>query len=456
MNRTRYVEMKDSNIESIGAIPQAWSVLKVKHAVETKITDGPHETPEILDEGIPFLSAEAVKRGKLNFHLKRGYISLEDHIKFSEKCKPKYNDIFMIKSGATTGEVAMVETNEEFNIWSPLALIRSDQEKVIPKFMYYYISSLAFRKQVELGWSYGTQQNIGMGVIENLFMTLPSLYEQKYIVLYLETKVEELDRLVEAKEKLIQLLEEKRQSMITEAVTKGLNPNVKMKDSGVEWIGEVPEDWGAVKIKYLLYPNKGSIKTGPFGSQLTNQDMEGQDVKVYNQRTVLDTDFQKGDYYISESKFEELRSFEIQPNDIVVTTRGTIGKVAIVPENIEKGILHPCLIRIQIDQDKVLSRYLRYIFNHTNLIKEQVYLMSNATTIEVIYSETLKNIVISAPISIYEQEIIIDHLDKETMIYNKLIEELKEQIQKLKEYRQSLIYEAVTGKIDVRDLEVKA
>lgn len=455
MNRTRYVEMKDSNIESIGAIPQAWSVLKVKHAVETKITDGPHETPEILDEGIPFLSAEAVKRGKLNFHLKRGYISLEDHIKFSKKCKPKYNDIFMIKSGATTGEVAMVETNEEFNIWSPLALIRSDQEKVIPKFMYYYISSLAFRKQVELGWSYGTQQNIGMGVIENLFMTLPSLYEQKYIVLYLETKVEELDRLVEAKEKLIQLLEEKRQSMITEAVTKGLNPNVKMKYSGVKWIGEIPEHWESTRLKYLLKNGLEGIKIGPFGSALKLEMMVDSGYKVYGQENLIKNDFALGNRFLSADKFEELKNYEIIEGDVLVSMMGTIGKCKVVPRNIIQGIMDSHLIRMRFNENRIIPDYIALVITEANYIKEQLNLNSKGSIMSGLNSSIIKSLNISLP-SVEEQRRILDFLNKQDSNLQGIINAMKIQIQKLKDYRQSLIYEAVTGKIDVRDFEVKA
>lgn len=450
MNRTRYVEMKDSNIESIGAIPQAWSVLKVKHAVETKITDGPHETPEILDEGIPFLSAEAVKRGKLNFHLKRGYISLEDHIKFSKKCKPKYNDIFMIKSGATTGEVAMVETNEEFNIWSPLALIRSDQEKVIPKFMYYYISSLAFRKQVELGWSYGTQQNIGMGVIENLFMTLPSLYEQKYIVLYLETKVEELDRLVETKEKLIQLLEEKRQSMITEAITKGINPNVKMKDSGVKWIGRIPEHWNTSKIKYTTYV-KGRIGW---------QGLTSDEFIEEGPYLVTGTDFEGGMvnwescYHISEERYNEAPPIQLREDDLLITKDGTIGKVAIVRNMLDKAILNSGIFVTRPLKNRYLTKYMYWLLNSTVFDKYIKY-METGSTIKHLYQETFVNFEYPLP-NMEEQDGIIQYLDREIDLIDNVKKDLINQIQKLKDYRQSLIYEAVTGKIDVRDFEVEA
>ncbi|MFM7371783.1 MAG: hypothetical protein ACKO2Z_29155, partial [Sphaerospermopsis kisseleviana] len=118
------------------------------------ITDGPHETPDLLDDGIPFISAEAIKNDQINFDKKRGYISLEEHKRFSKKYKPKYGDVYMVKSGATTGNVARVQTHEEFNIWSPLAALRPNQEKTTTDFLFYVIKSKPFFYSVEQSWSF--------------------------------------------------------------------------------------------------------------------------------------------------------------------------------------------------------------------------------------------------------------------------------------------------------------
>jgi type I restriction enzyme S subunit len=114
------------------------------------------------------------------------------------------------------------------------------------------------------------------------------------------------------------------------------------KDSGIVWLGQFPEHWKLARIKHILKKRKNAIKTGPFGSQLKNSDMEGSDIKVYNQRNVIDNDFYNGDNYISYEKFDELKEFEIFPGDILITTRGTIGRCAVFPDNVGKGVLHPC------------------------------------------------------------------------------------------------------------------
>ena len=214
------VPLKDSGIEWIGKIPQHWHRTKLKRVLSTPIADGPHETPELLDNGIPFLSAEAVKNNKLNFNFKRGFISREEHIRFCKKCKPQLNDIFMIKSGATTGNVAIVETEDEFSIWSPLALIRVNANTIFYKYMFYYLQSNNFRRQVELFWSYGTQQNIGMDVLGNLYVAYSNRIEkQQQIAEYLDKKCSEIDKAIANKEQVIEKFTEYKKSLIYECVT---------------------------------------------------------------------------------------------------------------------------------------------------------------------------------------------------------------------------------------------
>ena len=249
----RYSNYKPSGFEWIGDIPEHWEMISIKHLVSTKVTDGPHETPTFLDDGIPFLSVESVQDNKLDFNKKRGYISKELHDLYSQKCKPQKDDVFIVKSGSTTGKSTIVETDEDFNIWSPLCIVRSNKDKIIPRFTFSSIQSHYFRRFVELGWSFGTQPNIGMGVIENIKLVVPPLPEQHQIVQFLDEKTEIIDKLISTKERKIELLKEQRTSLINQVITKGLNPKVKLKDSGVEWIGEIPEHWKVSKLKYNGY-----------------------------------------------------------------------------------------------------------------------------------------------------------------------------------------------------------
>lgn len=210
--------MKDSGVEWLGDVPEGWDVKPLKRIVSTPITDGPHETPNFFDEGVPFVSAEAVAQGVIDFSKIRGHISEADNHRYSAKYKPEKSDIFMVKSGATTGVTAIVEERTDFNIWSPLAVIRCGGDSM-PRFVLNFMRSKNFLEGITLNWSYGTQQNIGMGVIEKLACPVPSLHEQQAIVDHLDNETAKLDALTSEAQCAIDLLKERRSALISAAVT---------------------------------------------------------------------------------------------------------------------------------------------------------------------------------------------------------------------------------------------
>ena len=150
------------------------------------ITDGPHETPSFYEDGIPFISADAIVDNKINFSRKRGYISEEYDLLCQKKYKPQLNDIYLVKSGSTTGKVAIVKTEERFNIWSPLAAIRVNK-KNHPYFVYYMLQTKKVQDQVKLKSSQGSQPNLSMRVLEKFTIPIPPLSEQQRIVSILDT-----------------------------------------------------------------------------------------------------------------------------------------------------------------------------------------------------------------------------------------------------------------------------
>lgn len=282
-----------------------------------------------------------------------------------------------------------------------------------------------------------------------------NILEQHAIAAFLDRETARIDSLIQKKERMIELLKEKRIALITQTVTKGLDPIVPMKDSGIEWLGEVPEHWGKKRIKDLLLPKKGAIKTGPFGSQLLSSEMDDSDVKVYNQKSVITKDFESGENYISFKKLETLKEFQTYPGDFLITTRGTIGRCAILPPDSETGILHPCLMRLQTNKEIVDDRFLELLIEESQVVIEQLKLKSNGTTIEVIYQDSLKNVTVFLP-PIHEQLSIAAYLDMKTNKTDLLIYQIETSISLLREYRASLIHHAVTGKIDLRGYDAQA
>lgn len=215
------VPMRDSGIEWIGNMPEHWETNRILYLLEQPITDGPHTTPEMQDTGIPFVSAEAVScgNGRIDFDHIWGYISEEFYKECCKKYIPRRDDIYMIKSGATTGRVAIVDTDEIFTIWSPLAVFRCNKELVLPKFMFYSLQADFFQMQVQLGWTYGTQQNIGMRTLEHLKICVPPIEEQIEISTYLDEKIKQIDELSENKQKQLNAMNKHKASLIFEYVT---------------------------------------------------------------------------------------------------------------------------------------------------------------------------------------------------------------------------------------------
>lgn len=214
-------EMMESGILSISDVPFSWRITKVLNCLSMPITDGPHTTPELYDTGVPFVSAEAVScgNGTIAFDHIRGYISEAFYQECCKKYIPQIDDVYMIKSGATTGRVAIVDTDRKFTIWSPIAVFRANTDIVFPKFLFYALQSPSYQTQVELGWTYGTQQNIGMRTLETLKICVPGLDEQKEIVAHLDGICNEINSVIREKESLIRDLESYKRSLIYEVVT---------------------------------------------------------------------------------------------------------------------------------------------------------------------------------------------------------------------------------------------
>lgn len=212
------VPMKDSGVDWIGEIPEHWENRKMISILSMRVVDGPHESPELYDKGIPYISATAIENGKINFDLMRGYISEEYCDICDLRYKPQLHDILVIKLGASTGQVAIVETTDRFNIWVPLAAVRCN-EKADPYFVYYAFQSDYFLKQMEMSWTYGTQQTLGVKSIERLRIMLPTFEEQKEIASYLQSKCDSIDAAVKNKENLIDKLVDYKKSLIYEVVT---------------------------------------------------------------------------------------------------------------------------------------------------------------------------------------------------------------------------------------------
>ena len=439
-------KMKDSGIEWIGEIPEGWSVSKVLHCLSMPITDGPHTTPILYDTGIPFVSAEAVScgNGRIDFSHIRGYISEQFYKECCQKYVPEIDDIYMIKSGATTGRVAIVDTTRVFTIWSPLAVFRCNKDCMLPKFLYYYLQSPAFQKEVEFGWTFGTQQNVGMRSLEQMKVCVPQLNKQDTIANYLDYQCSQIDLLLQKALTSIEEYKKLKQAVITQAVTKGVRGEREMKDSGVEWIGEVPAEWSITKIKSGV-TKIGSGKT-PSGGAETYTDSG---VIFLRSQNIYDCTLNlESPTYISSEVDATMKSTRVLPDDVLLNiTGGSIGRCSIVPKTLGLANVnqHVCIIRT--NPLIFLPKYMQYFWVST-LGHLAIDLYQTGGNREGMSADAIRNTPIPyAPLN--EQKEIADYLDAKCAEIDKLIAKKEQLVKELESYKKSLIYEVVTGKREV-------
>lgn len=438
----RYDSYKDSGVEWIGVVPSHWNVMKTSlafHGIGSGTTPSTSKK-EFYDEneGYYWLQTGDLNDGIINETSKKvtKFAISQCNLKFYPK-----DSIVIAMYGATIGKVGILGIKTATN---QACCVLPTNKNMNAKFAFYEF--LACKPALLVSAIGGGQPNISQDVIRKQKIVIPPLLEQDAIASYLDKKCSEIDKVISAQQKRIALLQELKQSVITHAVTKGLNPNVEMKDSGVEWIGRVPRHWEVYKIKNCCKTEQYSIKTGPFGTQLKGEDLQPQgDVAVYSQQNVINNDFTKVRYFVSNKKAETLKGFYTRPNDVLVTSRGTIGKAAILSSSFPNGILHPCLIALRLNQDICLNDWLVMYINETDCFKTDVYLSSNATTIDVIYTGTLKNIYI--PIPPHEEQLeILKSIREKCALIDASLSKAQHQVELLQEYKQSLITEVVTGK----------
>lgn len=361
----------------------------------------------------------------------------------------KKGDLFFLMSSENfedIGKTAVLEADlEETYLNSFCRGFRINDNSFSPSFLNYLLSSGLYRQMMSIEAKGFTRINIQVGKIQNFQIFAPfSLEEQTKIVQYLDHQTTIIDQLIQQKEKLIELLKEKRQAVINEAVTKGLNPNAKMKDSGIEWLGEVPKQWNLVQIRHLN-TKVGSGVTPKGGAEVYTEEgvifIRSQNVHFDGLR--LD-DVVKIDF----DTHEKMSSSKVMYKDVLLNITGaSIGRCCVVEKKNEMNVnQHVCIIR---PTPKILPEYLNLVLQ-SNVGQVQIKLGTTGGNREGLTFEAIKEFVIPLP-DLKEQEEILNTIQSSLNRYYELESLNSIQIYKMKEYRQSVISEAVTGKIDVRD-----
>ncbi|WPC42815.1 restriction endonuclease subunit S [Clostridium sp. JS66] len=438
----KYEKYKDSGIECIGEIPNNWQIKKLKYMTRF-IGSGktPRGGAEIYsDEGVIFIRSQNVYDDGLRLD-DVVYIN-EDINNEMKSTMVKSNDVLLNITGASIGRTSLVPNGfPKANVNQHVCIIRPNLNNIIPSMLAKIISSEFIKNQILMNQNGSSREGLNFSQIGNLDIILPKQQEeQARIAKFLDKKISEIDSLIAYKEKLITSLEEKRQAIITEAVTKGLNSNVSMKDSGVEWIGEIPEQWNLSKIKYQTNIN---IKT------LSENTDEDYDIKYIDISSVNSNgeiiNIENYTFKNSPSRARRILS----KGDTIVSTVRTYLKAITWFEDVEENLICSTGFTVLSPKNTIYPKYLFYLMRSTRYIDEIVR-RSTGVSYPAITSSEIGKIECLLP-NMKEQIKIVKYIDEQIGEISDLVESTVLQIEKLKEYRQSLISEAVTGKIDVRD-----
>lgn len=417
-------EMKDSGVDSIGFIPFEWTNTRLKYLCS--ITTGDSDTQD------------ATPKGKYPFYVRSPIVERSDKFTFEG------DGILIAGDGAGAGRI-FHRVHGKYAVHQRVYRLY-DFKNVNIDFIYHYLESL-FPNEMDRGSAQSTVPSIRLPMLTNLQVALPPIEEQSLIVSFVSEKVDAITEAIARHQSIIEKLEEYKKSVITQAVSKGLNLNVEMKNSGIPWIGETPEKWEIMRIKDTSWL-KGRI--GWDGLKASEFIDEGPYL-------ITGTDFCNGYVnwdtcvHITKQRFEEDTLLHIRENDLLITKDGTVGKVAIAKNCPKETSLNSGVMIVRNESRYIYnSKYMYYILLSDEFKHWFEYSQKPGSTIKHLYQHQFREFKYTFP-PLEEQQQIADFLDSKCSKINESIERSNKIIQKLEEYKKALIYNAVTGKIDCRN-----
>jgi len=418
MSRRAYPEYKPSGVKWLGDVPEHWEVRRLKYIssaqlsnVDKNTVDG--EEPirlcnyvdvyykDIITAELSLMEATATPAEISKFGLRHG-------------------DVLITKDSEAWDDIAVAAyvegTHEDILCGYHLAQIRPNPGRVDGKYLFRSFYARGINDQFRVAATGITRYGLSKYWIDNGLFPVPHKDEQNAIAVFLDRETTRIDTLIEKKQRQIELLQEKRTAIISQAVTKGLDPNVKMKDSGIEWLGEIPEHWEVVRFKYVLWLQRGH------------------DLPV--------TEFQEGEYPVCGSNgcIGYHSQYTTKGPGVTVGRSGSVGEVNYIDTDYWA---HNTTLYVKI----FLRANPRYSFYLLKTLDVQY--LSEGTAVGTLNRNYIHDLSIAIPV-VAEQRNIAAFLDRETARIDALIGKVRKSINLLREYRIALITAAVTGKIDVR------
>lgn len=431
-NYPPYPAYKDSGVEWLGEIPAHWEAKRLKSTAKVITGQSPHEsTYNDYGEGSLLINGPA-EYSTDDFGRTRALKWTTDPKKYA----PQDSLLFCLR-GSTTGRLNIAHDNVSIGR-GVAAIVANDSQSFLNYAM------VAIRTYV-LGTSKGstfpsvTSENLGSYTV-----SVPTVFEQNQITAFLDRETAKIDALIEKKERLIELLQEQRSALITHAVTKGLDPDAPMKDSGVAWLGEIPAHWKIIRVGYFSKVGNGSTP-----NRTQQSYWEDGEIPWLTSGKVHEGIVRLADEFVTECALKECHLPMVAADSVLVAITGegkTRGASALVKFS---TTISQHLAYLTITDKSINSRFLYAFFNsqYEQLRRES---SGSGSTRAALTCEYLKSVSVPIP-PISEQEQIACLLDRETVKIDTLTAKVQEHIDHLKEYRTALVFAAVTGKIDVRE-----
>lgn len=436
-----YPNMKDSGFDWLGRIPAHWQVRRFKYLLrehDDRSKDGSEQLLRVSQyTGVTERkSMDGSEEPDTRASSLAGYKTVNP------------NQLVVNIMLAWNGSMGV---SAYHGICSPAYCVYRFNENVHPWYYHNLLRSPVYKARIKA---------LSTGVVESrlrlytddlygLEGLLPPIEEQEAIVRYLDYVDRRVRRLVRAKKKLIALLEEQKQAIIHRAVTRGLDPNVPLKDSGVEWLGQVPVHWEVRRLKFLVAAAGRGIQMGPFGASLTDLQTTDTGFKLFGQENTISGDFHRGSRWLTEYQYRTLRRYELVAGDLVLTRKGSLGNCKVIPFEAPKGIADSDTIRVRLDLSITSPLYIALLLQDAPYVQRQIESVRRGAVLGGLNTSTIADLRIATP-PLREQQALLARLEEATQVTSIAIARVQREVGLLSECRTRLIADVVTGKLDVR------
>lgn len=428
----RYSEYKDSGVEWLGEIPRHWELRKMKFSFE-----------ERSQKGFPTLPLLAATQN-------HGVIRKSDYENRTVEATKSLDTLKLVEVGDFVISLRSfqggIELCHDRGIISPAYTILKPTHIKSCYFKYLGKSPVYLQLLKSMVTGIREGQNIDYGKLRENLIPIPTEAEQEAIANYLDKVTSKIDAAIAQQQKMIELLNERKQIIINNAVTKGLDPTAKMKPSGIPWLGNIPAHWELFRLKYLFT----GYKAGPFGSSLiTNALLEDGSILVYTpehvaeQRTSIPNNL-----YLPENRRNELKKFFVKKGDVIFPIVGSLGRAMIIEEAMPEGIINQRLAMFSIRKEFLDTDYFMWVFGKSKFYESYIKNVQRGSFIVNLTKTLVGDMPFVLPPINEQKEISIFITNKTTEILSS-ISCIEKQIGLLQERKQIIINDIVTGKVKV-------